>query len=229
MTIHKIFDREHESAGLRELLARGTPQLALLRGRRRVGKTYLLSHMWPRDVAAFYFTAAETTPEQNREALVQAFASWSGLALHVEDYPTWRTVFRLLVNYDPGRPVVLTLDEFQYLGDDDKGLRAVASALNAEWEPTLATGRQQLIVLSGSAVRIMEHLANGGSPLYGRCDLNLRLQPFDYWDAGLMSGYTAHRDQARTYGVSPGHRRRSRRIWQDRHARPADGGPWAAR
>ena len=110
-----LVDRAEEVARLEELLARGTPQLVLMYGRRRVGKTYLLGRAWGSDVPAFYFTASETTPSQNREALLLAFAQWSGQEIHVEDYPTWRTVFRLLLDHHPDQPLVLTLDEFQYL------------------------------------------------------------------------------------------------------------------
>jgi len=204
MTTPKIFDRTDESTALRGLLARGTPQLALIHGRRRVGKTHLLSHLWLGSTAAFYFTAAETTPSQNREALIQAFATWSGQALTAEDYPTWRTVFRLLLSHESTHPLVITIDEFQYLGDDDQGLRTVASELNAEWERTVTSARHLLVVLSGSAVRTMARLNTGGAPLYGRFDWQHRLQPFDYWDAGQMSGFTAYRDQARAYGVFGG-------------------------
>ena len=84
-----LIDRQTEQQELRALLNRGTPQLALLYGRRRVGKTYLLNHVWAKE-QVFYFTGAETTEEQNRATLVQDLADWSGETLHVEDYPTWR-------------------------------------------------------------------------------------------------------------------------------------------
>ncbi|MDQ3388686.1 MAG: hypothetical protein M3483_04195, partial [Gemmatimonadota bacterium] len=91
-----------------------------------MGKTHLLGRVW-KDAASFYFTASETTPAQNRESLLSAFASWSGEAIHIEDYPTWRSVFRLLLDSRVPEPLVITLDEFQYLGEDAKGLNAVAS------------------------------------------------------------------------------------------------------
>jgi len=40
----RFVDRERELAELRALADRGEPALALLYGRRRVGKTYLLDH-----------------------------------------------------------------------------------------------------------------------------------------------------------------------------------------
>jgi AAA+ ATPase superfamily predicted ATPase len=69
----KVFDRTTEARDLERLLAEGQPRMVLVHGRRRVGKTYLLTNLWPQSTA-FYFTAAETTPAQNRTALIESFA-----------------------------------------------------------------------------------------------------------------------------------------------------------
>ena len=161
-----LIDRDDERQRLRDLLATGVPQLVLMYGRRRVGKTFLLNRVWG-GTPAFYFTAAETTPAQNRVALLLAFAEWSGQSLHLEDYPTWRSVFRLLLEHQSPAPFAITLDEFQYLGEDEAGLREVGSELNAVWEARRAE-RPLVLILAGSSLRLLERLNAGGSPLYGR-------------------------------------------------------------
>lgn len=197
-----MVDRESEMARLRDLLAQGEPRLALVYGRRRVGKTYMLSRMWGHQ-PAFYFTASETTPAQNRHALLTAFSQWSGETIHPEDYPTWRSVFRLLLDQAGPGPTVIILDELQYLSEDRQGLGTVASELNAAWEMRRIP-RPLLLVLSGSSVRTLEGLARGGSPLYGRFAYQVRLRPFSYWHAGELSGFAALRDRALAYGVFGG-------------------------
>lgn len=198
----RIVDRRSELDRLHQLLANGRPQLVLVYGRRRVGKTHLLSRAWtgPR---AFYFTASETTPEQNRRALLSAFAEWSGEPIHEEDYPTWRTVFRLLIEHAAPEPLVVTIDEFQYLGENAKEIDAVASELNAAWEMR-RPARALVFVLSGSAVRTLERLSDGGSPLYGRFAWQCHLRPFDYWYAGELAGFAKPRDRAYAYGLFGG-------------------------
>ena len=42
-----VIDREREQEALRELLTRPGPSMAVLYGRRRVGKTFLLQHVFP--------------------------------------------------------------------------------------------------------------------------------------------------------------------------------------
>lgn len=221
-----LVDRHEEQTELRALLERGRPALALLTGRRRVGKTFLLTHAWPPE-QLFLFTAARTTPELNRRQLLHDLAAWSGEELLPEDYPTWRTVFRLLVDIAERRAVatppertVMVLDEFQYLAEGDAGLAAVASELNAVWEqierrhPTSASGGALgaasrgtlpvLTVLAGSAVATMEALAGGGAPLYGRFAWNHKLQPFTYWYAAELAPFPALRDRALVYGIFGG-------------------------
>jgi uncharacterized protein len=197
-----LVDRKPELERLHALLERGQPQLALLYGRRRVGKTHLLGRAWS-GVPAFYFTASETTPAQNRVALLQAFAEWAGERIHPEDYPTWRTVFRLLLEHGTPGPLVITLDEFQYLGENAKDLNAVASELNAAWEMRRPT-RPLVLVLAGSAVRTLHSLSEGGSPLYGRFAWQSRLRPFNYWYAGELAGFESSRDRAYAYGIFGG-------------------------
>ena len=64
-----LIDRATELRELRALADTGEPRLALLTGRRRVGKTFLLLSAWD-DERAFFFTAARTSPELNRRQLL---------------------------------------------------------------------------------------------------------------------------------------------------------------
>lgn len=197
-----MIDRELEGTRLRDLLADGRPQLVLLYGRRRVGKTYLLTHLWGPE-QAFYFTASDTTGEQNRQALVREFAAWAGTSVTVEDYPTWRTIFRLLFEHRASEPLVIVLDEFQYFGETPAALGVVTSDLNAVWEAR-RPARPLLVVLSGSAVRTMEALDTAAAPLYGRVAWKHQVQPFDYWDAARMVPFPNLRDRAQAYGIFGG-------------------------
>jgi AAA+ ATPase superfamily predicted ATPase len=195
----RLIDREHEITALRELAERRRPSLALLYGRRRVGKTFLLDRAWP-ECRVFYFLAAESTPELNRRDLLAELATWLGRPIDPSDYPSWRTVFRLLIGLSDDGPLVIVLDEFQYLlgGVDD-----AASQLVAVWDREVS-GRPLTVVLCGSEISTLEGLLRGGRPLYGRFDWIHRLQPFDYFDASRMVADRTPRDAAYVYGVFGG-------------------------
>ena len=197
-----LVDRHSQRQALHRLADAGRPKLALLTGRRRVGKTFLRAHTW-QDRPFVLFTASRTTPEINRRQLVADLARWSGEPLRPEDYPTWRTVFSLLLDLRAPAPLVVILDEFQYLGDGASGALEVASELNAVWERARPS-RSFLLVLAGSAVGTMEALAAGGGPLYGRFDWQHRLQPFGYWHAAEMTPFPALRERALAYGIFGG-------------------------
>ncbi|HLY66334.1 MAG TPA: ATP-binding protein [Chloroflexota bacterium] len=197
----ELIDRELEAEELGHIAASRKPQLVLLYGRRRIGKTFLLDHIWTRD-QAFYFLAADTTGQLNRQDLLRELSAWSGRSLRLEDFPTWRTVFRQLVEIARERPLVVILDEFQYLlGDEDDP----ASQLNAVWDREVR-GAPITFVLCGSAVSTMEALNGAKAPLYGRITWAGQLRAFDYFDAATMVRTTARssRELATLYGVFGG-------------------------
>lgn len=199
-----LVDREEQLLALRDLAGRDGRQIAFVYGRRRIGKTFLLTHAWSEGQALLYFTASATSPEINRRALLAEARAWSGEELRPADHPTWRTVFRSLFELRPDDPVVIVLDEFQYLGSGGTGLGEVASELNAVWEGELRRTGGLLVVLSGSAVHTMQALEAGGSPLFGRLDWRCRLRPFDYFDAGRMVPRYGPWDRVLTYAAFGG-------------------------
>ncbi len=196
----KLVDRVSEVAALRALAKRRKPALALLYGRRRVGKTFLLDNAWPKEQRIFYFLAADTTPDQNRIELLDELTRWSSRQFDPNDYRSWRNVFRLFVELAEQSSLVVVLDEFQYLmgtGDD------IVSHLVAVWDRELK-GRPLTLVLAGSQVATMERLERGDGPLYGRPDWIGRLRTFDYRDASRMMPRRSHRDAATFFGIFGG-------------------------
>ena len=204
-------DREGERAQLRELLERPGPSLALVTGRRRVGKTYLLINTWP-EAQSFYYVAAEGTSEINRRELLQSVARHFGLDIEPADYPTWRTVFRLLYELRSPEPLVIILDEFQYLMGTGEG---VPSQLNAIHD-VHRDDRPFVLVLCGSAVGTMEQLNAGDAALYGRFARTIRVEPFDYFDAAALIPVSTHRERAVAYGIVGGTPRYLRALRADR-------------
>ena len=63
------------------------------------------------------------SPELNREQLVKDVARWGGQEIRRQDYPTWRTVFTLLLSHNQNSPLIVILDEFQFLADGPRGWR----------------------------------------------------------------------------------------------------------
>lgn len=164
-----------------------------------MGKTFLLDHLW-RGERAFYFLAADSTPGMNRSDLVRDLAAWSERDLDPDDFPTWRNVYRLFVDLAREGPLVVVLDEFQYLlgGEDD-----AASQLVAVWDREVRE-LPLILVLCGSEVSTMEQLRGADQPLYGRFDWSRRLRPFDHLDARRMVPDRPLREAVAVYGIFGG-------------------------
>lgn len=194
----KIFvDRRKELEELRALSRSEEPAIALLYGRRRVGKTYLLGKVWDNP---FYYLAADTTLETNRTDLLREMGQWSDMEIFPEDYPTWRSVFRLMTRIAQEGPQVFILDEFQYLLGRDSD---VVSQLTAVWDREM-NDSSMLLVLCGSEVSTMEALQAGDSPLFGRLSWSSRLRPFDYFDSARMLPWLGLRESMYMYGALGG-------------------------
>lgn len=196
-----FIDREQEVAELRALANRRAPALALLYGRRRVGKTYLLDRAWPRH-RVFYFLAGDTTSALNRQELLREIAPLLPTPADADPalFLSWRNVFRLFADLATDQPLVVVLDEFQYLmaQEDD-----VVSHLMAVWDRELR-GRPLLLVVCGSEVSTMERLERGDSPLYGRWSWAARLRAFDYLNTASMLPGRPRREASLAYGIFGG-------------------------
>ncbi|MFU8805407.1 MAG: ATP-binding protein [Bradymonadaceae bacterium] len=195
-----LIDRTIETTELHDLATRPGHHLAILYGRRRIGKTFLLSSIWG-ELPYFYYLASDTTPAFNRHDFLRELATFTGDdSLSADDLPSWRFIFRELFGHRPDEPLVVVLDEFQYLlgGEDD-----IRSQLVAVWDRLEREG-PLLVVLSGSAVSTMSELDGSQAALYGRIDWKRRLRPFDYWYAAQMMPYEARRDLIIAYAVFGG-------------------------
>ncbi len=144
--------------------------LLVVYGRRRVGKTRLLTH-WLRAKKGMYSQAIEAPQEFQ---LAQVFADVrEGLQALLEPR-TWTDFFRL-VDRLPKAPL-LCLDELPYLVASDPTLPSVLQ----RWIDHRSNPHAALIV-SGSSTRMMNDVfLNRAAPLYGRARKLLAIAPMSY-------------------------------------------------
>lgn len=196
-----LVDRNEELRILRREADASEARLVLVHGQRRVGKTFLVRHAWE-NRRVLYHLAVDSTSAQNRLELLQELDRWTDEDLDPEFYPNWRSVFTLLGRIAGENPLVVVLDEFQYLLADRGSPSAVPSHLNAAWETDLSD-RNLTLILCGSEVGTMRSLGERGA-LYGRMSRELHLTPFDYRQAALMLGDRPPRELAYLYGIFGG-------------------------
>ena len=176
----RFVDREQEMATLQSEYDRDGSGLVVLYGRRRVGKTTLISE-FIRDKKALFFLASEESESQNRLAFQQKAADFlnSDLLKNVE-VKSWDVLFRAIMDTHFDSKPVIVLDEFQYLGRSNPAFPSVFQRI---WEEILKD-RQVMVILCGSLISMMQSQTLAyDSPLYGRRTAQIRLKqiPFAYY------------------------------------------------
>jgi len=180
----KLLDRQAELARLerawKEACA-GRPQLAVLWGRRRVGKTFLLSHFARGRRALFFGATRQAEGVELRRLLEALHRDLGGAAADLTGggFRDWEAALRFLAATAREEPLCVVLDEVPYLARSTPGF---ASILQSVWDH-IGQGTRLMLVLTGSAVGMVESMLQAGGALRGRPTLALRLDPVDPWAA----------------------------------------------
>jgi len=171
-----VFWNRHPELSLLRAWEQGSPRLAVIHGRRRLGKTALVRR-WLQDSPGHYVQATEGTSASQRAALASDLEQvLPGFADVV--YPTWRALFEAMRRRWPDEVPVLVLDEFPYLAESSPELPSILQAMVDAPGPLLPA-----LVLCGSSQRMMQGLVlDATAPLYGRAQLLLRTQPLPVAD-----------------------------------------------
>jgi len=173
-------DRQEELAFLNQLLTRKRPgpgQLILMYGRRRVGKTALLTHWAQHSNLPFTYWVADKEPAaaQRRSLFARLMEMPEEQAAVFDGWPAfWRWFVTHVSKNEDQR--ILILDEVQYASDADP---AMLSALQHSWDQHLKQSKL-IMVLCGSQVKTMESIMHQQSPLFGRFTGQWLLQPLPF-------------------------------------------------
>jgi len=184
--------RHQEIELLDRLWDRNEATLFVLYGRRRVGKTRLLTH-WIKRTGhrTLYWVADPSTAAGQLRSFSQAvsvFADPQGQALQSFTYENWQQAWRRVAALARDQRLALFFDEFTYLLEADP---AIAGIFQNIWDHELKTSNL-FLVLSGSHMGMMErHALSYQAPLYGRATAALRLQPLPF---GVTGDYFPHYD-----------------------------------
>jgi uncharacterized protein len=192
-----MIDRQDELERLRSAAAEA-PQLVVMRGRRRVGKSYLLDRSFA-DLRLVYFQADEGEVRGHLDLLAAELGRLVNAPIAFSD---WNEALSSLDEQARRAPLVVVLDEFQWMLQAEPLLDSIVMRHFDRWE------RARIpitLVISGSALTMMEQLLEGDRPMFGRAGYRPFLQPFDYRDAAQFAsaGMSAAQKLLR-YGVLGG-------------------------
>ena len=180
VTMKRFIDRDQEMQTLQNEYERDGGALVVLYGRRRVGKTTLISE-FIKDKNALFFLATEESEHQNRSVFKEKVAEFTHSdLLRDADVKTWDALFKAIVDAPSSEKPIIVLDEFQYLG---KANAAFPSIFQRIWEEHLKN-QSVMVILCGSLISMMQSQTLAySSPLYGRRTAQIQLKqiPFAYY------------------------------------------------
>jgi AAA+ ATPase superfamily predicted ATPase len=192
-----MIDRQDELERLRRA-AMEAPQLVVMRGRRRVGKSYLLDRSYS-DHRLVYFQADEGETRGHLDLLAAELGRLVNAPIAFSD---WNEALGTLGEQAKLQPLVVVLDEFQWMLMAEPTLDSIVMRHFDRWERARVP---ITLVISGSALKMMEQLLEGDRAMFGRSGYRPFLQPFDYRDAALfVSSTTSAAQKLLRYGVLGG-------------------------
>ncbi|MFI6176015.1 ATP-binding protein [Nonomuraea sp. NPDC051191] len=196
----RIFARDFEWRALSDFVERRTsrPQMGVVSGRRRQGKTLLVASM-ARETGGFYFGASEATERESLNLFADALSRHLGAPpIH---FATWDDAIRHLFAISAERRELMVIDEFPYLS---RASPALPSIIQREIDRAVFDELPVSLLLCGSAMSVMGRLLAGNAPLRGRASMELSVRPFDYRLAARYWGITDPRLAVQLHAVTGG-------------------------
>lgn len=196
-----FYCREKELNELNERYRDGKFECIVIYGRRRVGKTALISEFC-KDKPTVFFSALKATSKENLEALSLAiYARNHPDAVSSPVYRSYDEAFADITRMAEQGRLVFVIDEYPYLAKAENSLSSrLQHIIDRVWQ----NGRLFLI-LCGSSMSFMEYQALGSeSPLYGRRTGQIKMKPLSYKEIKAFNPSLTNEQQALIYGVTGG-------------------------
>ena len=162
-------------------------QFIVLYGRRRIGKTRLLTHwMSQHRDDGIYWMAEPTSAVDQLRSFSQALANFEdpeSTAPLDFTYANWEQALRQVALLAQGKRMALFIDEITYLMDI---YPEIIGTLQKVWDHRLSKSNL-LLTLSGSQMSLIQKkLLAYDAPLYGRSSANIKLKPLPF---GITNQY----------------------------------------
>lgn len=192
-----FFARESELALINDLLSKKSGS-AMIYGKRKVGKTTLLTHALSSSKdKTIYYECLKSSMEDNIEGFVNELVREKVLAVPLS-FRSFTDVFAYLNTLDGTYNVII--DEYPYLKVMTRP-ETVDSVFQAVIDNHIKNIR---LFISGSHVGMMKDMLEEGNALYGRYSFTLQLKELNYREAAMFYPGKSVYDKVGLYAVFGG-------------------------
>lgn len=192
-----IIGREEELKALEERYVQPRSNTYAIYGRRRVGKTTLLSEFC-KDKPSIFLTGYTQDANAMLHDMAVELGSFLGREVKVEDSGD---IFRILSTISSERKVVVVIDEFP---DMVRLCPATPSQLRTFIDTGMKDLNLMMIVCGSSISSMMEELNDGEGPLFERFPIQMKILPLRYTDARKLNPDLPEEDRIRIYCIAGG-------------------------
>lgn len=192
--------REKELEFLKEFYDKDGIGMTVIYGRRRIGKSTLITE-FIKDKEAIFYTATKVGKNRNLELFSQQVVKLFMPGMEDIRFNTTEAIFDFIDKNVGAHKIVLVIDELPYWAERDEALLSVLQKyIDTSW-----SDKNIKIILCGSALSFMEKkVLSEKSPLFGRRDSQIKLKAFDYLDAAKFIPNFSNEDKAICYGITGG-------------------------
>lgn len=192
--------REQELNTLNKLYRSERFEFAVIYGRRRVGKTALISE-FTKDKDTIFFTGVETNAKQNLDNFSRCIMEFgTGIAAD-SSFASFQAALEYVFELAKTKRILLVIDEYPYVARASKSLASTLQLLIDKNKDS----SKLFLILCGSSMSYMEdHVLAYKAPLYGRRTAQLKISPFDFFEACRYFTRFSDIDKALAYGIVGG-------------------------
>lgn len=179
----KFYNRKNEISDLKDMHLKSSKnaQMAILVGRRRVGKTMLALEYAKNHKSIYLFTSKKT-----EELLCQEFIEEIKVKFQmpvIGEIKRFKDVLKLLLEVSIKENITVIVDEFQEFYNINP---AVFSEVQNLWDTYKSKSKIHLIFI-GSVYSLMNKIfTNAKEPLFNRADRIFNIKPFSIKDTSLI-------------------------------------------
>ena len=192
--------RERDLATLNRLHTSGKFEFAVIYGRRRVGKTALISE-FIKDKKAIYFMGVESNEKQNLENFSKNIIEYGSGILAETSFASFQAALEYVFKLGETQRLILAIDEYPYVARASQSLASTLQLLIDKYKDS----SHLMLILCGSSMSYMEdHVLAYKAPLYGRRTAQMKILPFDFEDTCRYFKKFSDEDKALLYGMVGG-------------------------
>lgn len=192
--------REKELNSLKEFYDKDGIGMTVIYGRRRIGKSTLISE-FIKGKGAICYTATKVGGDRNLELFSAQVVNYFMPGMEDIRFQNIEAAFDFIDKNIGDKKLILVIDELPYWAQENEGLLSILQKyMDVTWKD-----KNLKIILCGSALSFMENkILSEKSPLFGRRDSQIKLEPFDYLDTAKFVPEYSNEDKAICYGITGG-------------------------